>query len=237
MISKAMSLWPSPQTAKPRSPLTAPKRLDRFQCDFDRLLYAWRPRRSWRRSAQARPAGIRGRPPCRPSLAAARSSGPSGWMPARMAAFSWIPRRVTSFHQAWKCSTSKIGCVIRKAAPGGGLLRQPQHLQFQRIGIGRGHARPGRTAPRRRCGLHPTADSRRPTGVGLEQLDRVDVVDILGGAEPAQRLVAAAGAKQVADSQGLGAECLGDQRDAVAVAGVDVQDRLDPLGRHQRRRG
>ena len=70
--------------------------------------------------------------------------------------------------------------------------------------------------------------------IGLEQLDRVDVEHVLGRAERPERLVRAAGAQQVADAQGLGPQGIGDQGDAVAVAGDHVQDRLDALGGHQR---
>ena len=130
----------------------------------------------------------------------------------------------------------------QESRPGPRLLGEPQELQGGRIGIRRRHgAQTERTGPLQSAFAQKPAVTRQVV-VGLQQLHGVDVVDVPGGTVAAQGLMGAAGAQQIADPQGLRAQRLGNQSDAVPVPRGHVENRLQPLGlqqgsRRQRRHG
>ncbi len=122
--------------------------------------------------------------------------------------------------------------------PGRDLLGQPQHLQFQRIGVRARPPRPGRTARPRRCRSSPTSDAvgrparRRSGATGSSRCRRRSWRRGRGRASGGVPLVHS----RLRMPRAWAPRALGDQGDAVAVAGDHVQDRLDALRRPPARR-
>ena len=190
-------------------------------------------------AARARRVEHRFRDPRRRPLAGLRrrpaGHSVSGWMPATMATFSWMPRRVTSCHQASNRSRSKTGCVIRNAAPAAVFLPAATTCSSSGSAYGRGHAAQAERAGPVDARSRPPARRRRPgrrrsAAIERNRCRRRSWPPGNGPASGACRWCTAG-----CESPGPAPQRLGDQGDAVAVPRGHVQDRLDPLGGDQRR--
>ena len=164
MISSAASQSPSPQTPKAAQPLHRRELLDRLHGDLDRGRALAPPDCPPSRRGASVACGNRRRAVACPSRALASSAvrqrldaGQDGHLLVDAAPRDRLPPGVEPLQVE-----DRLRDEERRA--GADLLRQPRHLQVQRIGVGRGHGAQAERAGARRCPPRPPASRRRPGG-------------------------------------------------------------------------